>query len=254
MIYFASTGVRPGPVTSPLTATRHSLRALARRWRDLHEEITAHEALLEQLVRDTAPQLVEAFGIGPDTAAEMLVVAGNNPDRVRSETAWATLCGVAPIPASSGMTVRHRRNRGGHRQANAAIYRTVIVRMQHHDATRAYVARRTVNGRTKPEIMLSEALRRPRDLGTAQAPAPTTFLGHNGWLTVIGASTRWPRASSPPCRSNSSTDGAGRLVKSRPMRSSNGSKFYNPVRRHSGLDYLSPVDYERAHTPASSAA
>ncbi|HSU08004.1 MAG TPA: hypothetical protein VLK57_02265 [Pseudonocardia sp.] len=102
MIYFASTGVRPGPVTSPLAAARHSLRALARRWRDLHEEITAHEALLEQLVRDTAPQLVEAFGIGPDTAAEMLVVAGNNPDRVRSETAWATLGGVAPIPPPPG--------------------------------------------------------------------------------------------------------------------------------------------------------
>jgi transposase len=136
-----------------LAAAKHSLRALARRWRDLHEEITGHEALLEQLVRDTAPQLVEAFGIGADTAAEVLIVAGDNPERVRSESAWAKLCGVAPIPASSGMTTRHRLNRGGRRQANAAIYRTVIVRMQHHDATRAYVARRTIDGRTKPEII-----------------------------------------------------------------------------------------------------
>jgi transposase len=146
-------GLRPGPMTSPSAAAKHSLRALARRWRDLHEEITGHEALLEQLVRDTAPQLVEAFGIGADTAAEVLIVAGDNPERVRGETAWAKLCGVAPIPASSGMTTRHRLNRGGHRQANAAIYRTVIVRMQHHDATRAYVARRTADGRTKPEII-----------------------------------------------------------------------------------------------------
>jgi len=146
-------GLRPGPITSPLAAANHSLRGLARRWRDLHEEITGHEALLDQLVRDTAPQLVEAFGVRADTAAEVLIVAGDNPERVRGETAWAKLCGVAPIPASSGMTTRHRLNRGGHRQANAAIYRAVIVRMQHHDATRAYVARRTADGRTKPEII-----------------------------------------------------------------------------------------------------
>lgn len=145
--------LRPGPVDSPLAAAKHALRALARRWRDLHTEITEHETLLNGLVRETAPQLVEAFGIGADTAAEMLIVAGDNPERVRGETAWAKLCGVAPIPASSGMTTRHRLNRGGHRQANAAIYRTVIVRMRHHDATRAYVARRISDGRTKAEII-----------------------------------------------------------------------------------------------------
>jgi transposase len=93
-------GLRPGPITSPLAAAKHSLRALARRWRDLHEEIIGHEALLDQLVCDTAPQLVEAFGIGADTAAEVLIVAGDNPERIRSESAWAKLCGVAPIPAS----------------------------------------------------------------------------------------------------------------------------------------------------------
>jgi len=96
---------------------------------------------------------VDAFGIGADTAAEMLIVAGDNPDRIRTEGAWAKLCGVAPVPASSGTTTRHRLNRGGHRQANAALYRTVIVRMQHHEATRAYVARRTAEGRTKAEII-----------------------------------------------------------------------------------------------------
>ena len=79
--------------------------------------------------------------------------AGDNPERVRSEPAWARLCGVAPIPACSGMTARHRLNRGGHRQANAALYRTVIVRMQHHEPTKAYVARRTAEGKTKAEII-----------------------------------------------------------------------------------------------------
>jgi transposase len=145
--------LRPGAVTSPLAAAKHALRAMARRWRDLDVEIKEHEALLAALTRQVAPQLVEAFGIGPDTAAEVLIVAGDNPARVRSEGAWARMCGVAPIPASSGTTTRHRLHRGGHRQANAALYRAVIVRMQHHEPTRAYVARRTAEGRTKAEII-----------------------------------------------------------------------------------------------------
>ena len=91
--------------------------------------------------------------MGPDTTAELLIVAGDNPERVKSEPAWARLCGVAPIPASSGMTTRHRLNRGGHRQANAALYRTVIGRMQHHQPTKEYVARRTAEGKTKGEII-----------------------------------------------------------------------------------------------------
>jgi transposase len=105
------------------------------------------------------PQLVDAFGIGADTASEMVIVAGDNIDRVRSEPAWARLCGVAPIPAFSGMTNRHRLNRGGHRQANAARYRAVIVRMRFHQPTIAYVARRTTEGKTKAEII--RCLKRP---------------------------------------------------------------------------------------------
>lgn len=100
-----------------------------------------------------APRMVEAFSISPDTAAEVLIVAGDNPDRIRSEAAWAKLCGVCPIPASSGKTIRYRLNRGGHRQANAALYRTVIVRMRFHQPTIAYVARRTAEGKTKAEII-----------------------------------------------------------------------------------------------------
>ncbi|MET7403923.1 IS110 family transposase [Dactylosporangium sp. NPDC005572] len=146
-------GLRPGSVDTVTAATKHTLRAIARRWQHLNDEIKTHEVLLIELTGTLAPQLVEAFGIGADTAAEVLIVAGDNIDRVRSEPAWARLCGVAPIPASSGMTNRHRLNRGGHRQANAALYRAVIVRMQHHQPTRGYVARRTSEGKTKAEII-----------------------------------------------------------------------------------------------------
>ena len=105
------------------------------------------------MIRQIAPQLLDAFGIAADTAAEVLIVAGDNPGRIRTEAAWAKLCGVAPIPASSGTTTRHRLNRGGHRQANAALYRTVIVRMRFHEPTIAYVELRMAEGRTKAEII-----------------------------------------------------------------------------------------------------
>jgi transposase len=146
-------GLRPGALDDVLAAAKYTLRSLARRWQQLDTEIKDHEKLLTKLTTELTPQLVEAFGVGPDTAAELLIVAGDNIDRVRSEPAWARLCGVAPIPASSGMTTRHRLNRGGHRQANAALYRSVIVRMQHHEPTKAYVARRLTEGKTKAEII-----------------------------------------------------------------------------------------------------
>lgn len=100
----------------------------------------------------------------------MLIVAGDNPERVRSEAAFARLCGVAPVPASSGMTTRHRLNRGGHRQANAALYRVVIVRMQHHEPTKAYVARRSAEGKTKAEIIRCLKRLLARELWAAMRP------------------------------------------------------------------------------------
>jgi transposase len=136
-----------------LAATKHALRGLARRWQQLQVEIKEHERHLATLTERVAPAMVAAFGIGPDTAAEMLIVAGDNPERVRSEPAWAKLCGVCPVPASSGKTSRYRLNRGGHRQANSALYRTVIVRLRFHQPTIDYVARRTAEGKTKAEII-----------------------------------------------------------------------------------------------------
>ena len=149
--------------------------------------------MLAKLTGELVPELVAAFGIGPDVAAEMLIVAGDNPDRVRSEPAFARLCGVAPIPASSGMTTRHRLNRGGHRQANSALYRTVIVRLQHHQPTQAYYRRRTAEGRTKAEIIRCLRLVSPRNLELPPTAPPSQAATRSRRLTAIGASTPWPR-------------------------------------------------------------
>lgn len=145
--------LRPGDVNDPLAATKYALRAMARRWLTLGEEISEHEKHLDHLTTTLAPLLREGCGIGPDAAAEILTVIGDNATRISSEAALAKLCGVNPIPASSGRTNRHRLNRGGHRQANAALYRVVIVRMRLDERTRAYVERRTAEGKTKPEII-----------------------------------------------------------------------------------------------------
>jgi transposase len=146
-------GLRPGPVTSPAASAKHAIRAMARRWKDLHDEIKEHDALLVELTKTHAPDLVDAFGIGADTAAEVLVTVGDNPERIRSQAAFAKLAGVCPVPASSGKTNRHRLNRGGHRQLNSALYRVVIVRMRFHQPTIDYVTRRTAEGKTKQEII-----------------------------------------------------------------------------------------------------
>jgi transposase len=138
----------------PDAAMRHVLSSLAQRWLQLHDEIKVHSRHLKKQTTALAPQLVEAVGIGLDIAAEMLVTAGDNTDRVRSEAAFAKMCGACPIPAGSGRTNgRHRLYRGGNRQANAALYRAVIVRMRWHQPTIDYVTRRTAEGLSKREII-----------------------------------------------------------------------------------------------------
>ncbi len=141
-------------LSNPDEAMRYTLGSLARRWLDLDDEIKLHSTLLKTHTKAAAPALVEAYGVGPDVAAELLIAAGDNNDRIRSEAAFAKMCGVCPIPAYSGRTDgRHRLNRGGNRQANAALYRTVIVRMRWHEPTIAHVARRTKQGLTKKDIV-----------------------------------------------------------------------------------------------------
>lgn len=144
---------RPGRLATPAAATKHALRLLARRHSHLNSEIEGVDKELVRLTAEIAPALVHTFGIGPDTAATLLVTAGSNPERLRSEPAFAALCGVNPIPASSGKTDRHRLNRGGDRQANAALYRVVLVRLRYDERTKEYMRRRTSEGMTKPEII-----------------------------------------------------------------------------------------------------
>ena len=145
--------LRPGAISSTTASAKQALRALARRYQALDAEIASHDAILQQLTHAHAPTLLEGFGIGADTAAEMLITFGDNPERVRSEAAFAKLCGACPIPAASGLTNRHRLSRSGHREANAALYRTVIVRMRFHQPTIDYVARRTAEGLAKRDII-----------------------------------------------------------------------------------------------------
>ena len=141
--------LRPGLGDGISTA----LRALAHRHRHLTEEINELEEALAPLVKETNPALAATKGVGTITAAQLLVTAGDNPDRLRSEAAFAALTGVSPIPASSGKTTRHRLNRGGDRQANAALHRIVLVRMTYEQRTRDYVNRRRAQGRTTKEII-----------------------------------------------------------------------------------------------------
>lgn len=144
---------RPGAITSTMASAKTAMRALAQRWLTLHEEIQAHDKALEQLVATRAPTLLASHGIATMTAAEMLILVGGDPTRIRSEAALAKLCGVCPIPASSGKTNRFRLNRGGNRQANAALYRVAIVRMRNHPPTLAYVNKRKKEGKSNREII-----------------------------------------------------------------------------------------------------
>lgn len=134
-------------------ATKTALSLLGRRVQALEAEKQYLNQLLAKLVRETAPELLARFGVGVDTAAALLVTAGDNPGRIRSEAAWAHLCGVAPIPASSGQVTRWRLDRGGDRQANAALYVIVLARMSADERTKAYVKRRLAEGRTKLEVI-----------------------------------------------------------------------------------------------------
>jgi transposase len=142
-----------GDPTDVPAATKFALRSVARRYEDLSAEIAELEAHLGRLVEQVAPELVSLPGIGTDSAATLLIVAGDNPQRLGSEASFANLCGVAPVEASSGKVVRHRLNRGGNREANRALYMICLARMRRDRRTQEYVARRTAEGKSKREII-----------------------------------------------------------------------------------------------------
>jgi transposase len=144
---------RPGYPKDPRVATKLAMRSLARRHLRLSEEIAELERHIARLVSEAVPALTALRGVGTDTAASLLVAVGDNPERLRSEASFARLCGVAPVPASSGKTVRYRLNRGGNREANRALHVVALGRMSWDERTREYVARRTAEGKSKREIL-----------------------------------------------------------------------------------------------------
>ena len=145
--------VRPGQLDDPAGAVRFAAASIAARWLALDEEVQRLTKTLEPLVRSVAPTLCEKHGIGFDTAGALLAAAGDNSERLHSEAAFAALCGASPVEASSGKIKRHRLNRGGNREANSALWRIVLVRLKSDPRSRAYLERRTSEGKNKREIM-----------------------------------------------------------------------------------------------------
>jgi transposase len=146
--------LRPsGQLADPAQGIQTALASLAARYNTLTAEITATGAHLAVLVRQARPDLLAVRGVGTEIAAQLLITCGDNPGRLHSDAAFASLCGASPVPASSGKTRRHRLSRGGDRQANRALYMIAITRMGHDSRTRDYVQRRTADGLSKKEII-----------------------------------------------------------------------------------------------------
>ncbi len=147
--------MRPHKGSDPIMyRTNLVIKSLARRIKSLDAEMRTIDETLRSLITETAPTLLELYGVGVDTAASLLVTAGDNPHRLGSEGSWAHLCGTTPLPANSGkVTTRFRLSRGGDRQANAALYRIVLTRMSSDEETRRYVTRRRDEGLNTAEIM-----------------------------------------------------------------------------------------------------
>ncbi len=154
MLAAEAAALRPRTGSDPVMfATKLAIQTLGRRVLDLEDETARINAVLSELVTATAPSLLALHGVGIDTASALLVAAGDNPERLRSEAAWAHLCGVAPIQASSGKVTRHRLDRGGDRNANQALWRIVMTRISCEPRSRAYMERRTKEGRSKREVI-----------------------------------------------------------------------------------------------------
>lgn len=140
-------------IDTPRTAALHAMRQLARARLDASSRADDLEEQMQDILDQNYPQILAIYGAGTITAAQLAVTAGGNPHRIRNEAAFATLCGAAPIPASSGRTNRHRLNRGGDRRGNNALHRIALIRMQHDKTTQDYVARKTSEGKGTKEIL-----------------------------------------------------------------------------------------------------
>jgi hypothetical protein len=200
----------------PAIATRIALRSLARRILELDDEIAQLDELIGPLVKELAPRMLEQMGFGIHNTGQLLVTAGDNPDRLGSEPAFAMLCGSAPLPASSGQTQRHRLNRGGDRAANSALHMAAICRLRLDPKTKAYAARRKADGLSKRETLrcLKRYLAReayhllttPGDLHGGPRPA----------YPPLQRTRRGPSPTGRPTAERAALDGPRRAATDRP--------------------------------------
>lgn len=167
---------------------KKALRHLARRYQTLTAEINELDTDINGLCARTNPALLSAHGVGPDTAAALLVAAGDNPQRMRTEASFAALCGASPVQASSGRTVRHRLNRGGNRQANRALWRIATLRMQQDQRTIRYVQKRQTEGKTHRDIIRCLKRHIAREIYHLLTNPPATIAGHD--LRVLRQQTQ----------------------------------------------------------------
>jgi transposase len=181
-----------GPLHDPAQAITLALHRLPTRYQHLTTEITAADVELRDLVTAGAPELLALIGVGVEDAGQLLTTVGDNPKRMRSEAALAHLCGVAPIPASSGKTHCHRLNRGGDRGANNALFTVVLARIRCDPRTRRYLDRRPAEGLTKPEIIRCLKRYLARELyqvlvTPARPRRPGLLNGCGGWVNPENA-------------------------------------------------------------------
>ncbi|MFE4759033.1 IS110 family transposase [Streptomyces mirabilis] len=164
-------------ISRPADAACHTLRLLARRIQNLTEEINDLNKRIAQTITASTPDLLEVRGVGPDGAAALLIAVGDNPERLDSEASFAALCGTSPVEASSGKTQRRRLNRGGDRQANAALYRIVLSRLRWESRSQDYMRRRLAEGKTRREIIRCLKRYVAREIYRLIAPTPADSAG-----------------------------------------------------------------------------
>ena len=190
---------RPDPARlhEPAVAAKAALRSLARRIVDLDAEIALLDRQLKQLVAEAAPTTTSRIAVSTGHAGALLVTAGQNIERLRSDASFAALCGASPIPVSTGRTDRHRLNYGGNRDANRALHMIAVCRLRYCERTRTYADRRTAEGKTKTEIIRCLKRYVARELyhaliadlvgspGSSRRPDPTVSItcgaGPLGW-------------------------------------------------------------------------
>lgn len=172
---------RPGTqTTSPATAAAYSLKQMAQTYREHTTRVTDLQEHMHSILSAAYPNLLAIYGASTITAAELAVTAGGNPGRIRSEAAFASLCGAAPIPASSGKTNRHRLNHGGDRRGNKALHRIALVRMRHDPTTHAYLNRKLSEGKTRKDVLRCLKRAIAREVYKALTRAQTALLTTEG--------------------------------------------------------------------------